>query len=125
MIWVTPDGETSGYCPLAQCAAELVGRRWTASVISVLLSAAHLRFREIRAHIPGLSDRLLADRLTELADEGIVEQCDGGYRLTEKGRALAPLIAEIGKWAHTWVGPDVGERPGRKRPPHAGSPGTC
>ena len=125
MTWVTPGGQTSGYCPLAQCAAELVGRRWTAAVLSVLLSAAELRFSEIRSQIPGLSDRLLADRLAELTTEGIVEPCDGGYRLTDKGRALQPLLDEIGRWATSWVDPDVGDRPGRKRACYSGGDEGC
>ena len=112
---VTPDA--GGYCPYVQHAMELLGRRWTASVIGVLLAETGLRFGEIRCRIPGLSDRLLAERLAELEREGVVTRNDDAghvtYRTTDKGRALGGLIAEAGRWGHQWYDGSLGRRPGR------------
>lgn len=67
-----------------------------------------VRFTEIRGAVRGLSARLLAERLRELEEEGIVERLadDGGpvvrYRLTDKGQALALVIRELQAWADSW-----------------------
>ncbi len=95
-------------CEVFHRAVELIGRRWTGAVIQVMLSGA-ARFSEIRAAIPGISDRLLAERLKELEEELVLsrEVEDGRppqvfYHLTEKGRALSPVIDSISQWAHSW-----------------------
>src|SRR5437879_2717644 len=71
-----PAGGLSGkpeFCPRYHQAVELIGRRWTGAVLRVLLSGTH-RFGEVRAAIPGLSDRLLSERLRELEVEGIIQR---------------------------------------------------
>ncbi len=77
-----------------------------------------LRFSEIREAIPGLSDRLLNSRLSELQGEQIIERSeDDGlpYRLTAKGRALGPLFDAVECWAASFdCAPD---KPGRLRQP--------
>ena len=93
-------------CSRYQRTAELLGRRWSAAVLRVALDGP-VRFTEIRSSVDGLSARLLAERLRELESAGLVERREqaGGaveYRLTEKGRALAPVIREIEAWVDTW-----------------------
>ena len=91
------------YCPQFQHALELIGRRWTGSILKVVGDRS-LRFGEIRADIPGLSDRLLVTRLTELEEEGVVSRIEQNgevrYRATEKGVALRPAFDAIGKWTY-------------------------
>ena len=58
----------SGFCPLYHRAIEIIGRRWTGAIIRALL-AGDTRFTQIRSTIPGLSDRLLSERLKELEAE--------------------------------------------------------
>jgi DNA-binding HxlR family transcriptional regulator len=60
--------------------------------------------------VEGLSDRVLSDRLRELELEGVVERVvypqipvRVEYQLTDKGRALEPVVLEIQKWATSWV----------------------
>jgi hypothetical protein len=62
-------------------------------------------------HLPGISERMLSDRLTELAAAGLVvrEVYEGPplrvvYRLTEAGAALEPALTELGGWARTYLG---------------------
>lgn len=90
------------YCPLFQHALELIGRRWTGSILKVIGDRS-LRFGEIRSEIPGLSDRLLDTRLTELEDEGIVVRNEAPgevrYSLTKKGMGLGPVFGALAEWA--------------------------
>jgi len=97
-------------CTLFHEASELIGRRWTGSVIYVLLQGG-TRFATLRARIPGITDRMLSERLQELEEAGIVERTVTPetpvrieYSLTPKGRALARPIDAIGRWAHEWLG---------------------
>jgi len=95
-------------CSLYHRAVELVGKRWTGAILSVLMDGP-LRFSEIKQLVPDLSDRLLSERLKELEVEGIVERCvgeDGSssrarYALTQKGRALEPAVRALKTWANT------------------------
>lgn len=103
------DVHGAGYCPYFQRAVELIGRRWTGAIVRAML-AGRERFSDLAATIPGISDRMLSERLKELEAEGIVERVVTPetpvrieYRLTEKGRALASLVDAISLWAETWL----------------------
>ncbi len=111
-------GPTSGsrVCPRFHAAVELVGRRWTGVILFKLVDGPHY-FRELLAAIPGISDRLLSQRLRELEAEGLVERTvhDGSparvsYRLTDVGRELEPALRELHRWAQAH--PVDGSRPG-------------
>jgi len=80
-------------------------------VIRALL-AGPARFNHLLIGIPGISDRVLTERLRELEMEGMVERLvDPGppvrvsYRLTARGRALSPVIASVDAWAADWLVP--------------------
>jgi DNA-binding HxlR family transcriptional regulator len=97
-------------CGLFHRASELIGRRWTGAIIYVLLRG-RTRFAALRAAIPGITDRMLSERLQELEQEAIVARevipetpVRIEYSLTDKGRALAGPIEAIGMWAHDWLG---------------------
>jgi len=96
------DEQEACYCPDFHRAIELIGRRWTGSILLSLL-AGRTRFSDIRDSVPGLSDRLLTERLKELEDVGVVERCtatrDIHYHLTDVGREIEPVVASIGVWA--------------------------
>ncbi|MCX6020401.1 MAG: helix-turn-helix domain-containing protein, partial [Chloroflexi bacterium] len=65
--------DPSVMCPKYQMAADLLARRWTMLIIRTLLGQP-LRFTELRTGVPGLSDRLLSERLKELEAENIVRR---------------------------------------------------
>jgi len=99
----------SGFCPRFHRAVELVGRRWTGAVIRSLLSGSR-RFNEIAEQVPGLSDRLLAARLRELEEAGIVRrdvECGPpvrvAYTLTEAGTELDGTMRALATWAERWM----------------------
>jgi DNA-binding HxlR family transcriptional regulator len=83
----------------------LLGKRWTGLVVAVLNhQPAH--FAELRRAITGISERMLSDRLTELADAGLVtREVNPGpplrvrYALTDAGHALGPALEELQRWA--------------------------
>ena len=99
----------SAFCPFYHRAVELIGRRWTGAIVRALLGGAD-RFSDLVAAIPGLSDRLLSERLKELEAEGIVLRTVVPetpvrihYHLTDKGRALASVVDALSDWAHAWL----------------------
>jgi len=101
--------EVSAFCPRFHHAVELVGRRWTGAILRAMF-AGKVRFTDLAACIPGLSDRLLSERLKELESEGVVERLVFPetpvrieYQLTQKGRALEPSVTELSTWAEAWT----------------------
>lgn len=104
----TQDQAGNGVCPHFHAAIELIGKRWTGAILSALTDGPQ-RFAELARAVPGLSDRLLSQRLRELEEEGLVgREVEAGtpvrvtYSLTEKGAGLRPAIAELKQWARRW-----------------------
>ncbi len=102
---------SEAFCPLYHRAVELIGGRWTGAILRALMNGL-TRFSDLTEAIPGLSDRMLSERLKELEAEGIVERSviperpvRIEYHLTEKGRALETVIATISDWAAEWLVP--------------------
>lgn len=96
-------------CSVAAC-AEIVGAKWTVLIVHDL-SEGPRRFTEIEHSCAGISPRTLAERLRSLEAEGIVERQSYAespprveYELTDKGRALLPLVAEMRTFGHDWLG---------------------
>ncbi len=106
--------EDSAYCATYQRAVEIIGRRWTGEIVRALL-AGKTRFSEFTAIIPGLSDRLLSERMKELEATGIVSRCVSpetpvrvDYRLTDKGKDLVDVVDALERWANRWITVDGG-----------------
>lgn len=102
------DGRRESFSPEFHAAVELIGRRWTGAILWALADRP-LYFAELTACVPGLSDRLASRRLRELEAVGLVERAvhDGvparvSYALTEKGRSLEPVLAQLDGWAREW-----------------------
>lgn len=99
-------------CVRYQHAVEIIGKRWTGLIIKVLLDGP-LRFHELAERLEVVSDRMLSERLKELEQEGVIERrvfpdapVRVEYRLTEKGRGLAPVVAALEEWSARWVEAD-------------------
>jgi DNA-binding HxlR family transcriptional regulator len=100
--------KAGGVCPHFHAAIELIGKRWTGAILCALTERP-MRFGELGKVVPGLSDRLLSQRLRELEEEGLVErEVEAGspvrvtYSLTEVGNQLDPAIKELQIWAKRW-----------------------
>ncbi len=106
------DGEN---CPV--CAtAELVCAKWTILVIRDLATGHH-RFCELERSLAGISPRTLSLRLRALEEHGIVERRTlpevpprVEYELTSKGRALLPLVEDMRRYGHEWLGAGIGSQ---------------
>src|SRR5437016_10343614 len=95
----------------------LLGKRWSGVILGLLLQGP-ARFAVLARTIPGISERMLSDRLAELSTAGLVARTvlDGPplgvvYELTESGRALGPGLLKLGEWADEYVAPKPGRSP--------------
>jgi DNA-binding HxlR family transcriptional regulator len=96
------------FCGLAR-SLDHVGDRWTLLIVRELLLGDRT-FRELQESLAGISPSLLAKRLTDLADDGLIARNDApprskhvDYRLTDPGRALEPVIVELIRWGSRWM----------------------
>src|SRR5436189_2039670 len=96
-------------CPRYEHAIAVLGKRWTGLIIRALLDGS-CRFNGISSYVPGLSDRLLSERLKEMEAEGVVERrvypetpVRIEYVLTAKGDALRPVRDAFQTWADDWI----------------------
>lgn len=95
------------YCPVAR-AAEIVADRWTPLILRELLAGSS-HFNDIERGLPGISRSLLAARLRQLEDSGVLQRRPGPqrnvseYELTEAGRDLQHVIDRLGAWGVRWA----------------------
>jgi len=97
------------YCPQYHRAMGIIGKKWTGSILRVLIHRAH-HYNEILLAIPGISDRLLTERLRDLETEGLVVRRIAStspvrveYELTAAGQELDLAIRAISVWAVKWL----------------------
>jgi DNA-binding HxlR family transcriptional regulator len=97
-------------CRHFQTAVELIGKRWSSAILLALARGA-TRFGEIRTLVPGLSDRMLAERMRELQVAKLVERdvvpttpVQIRYHLTERGTDLIESLQPLVKWRHPGKG---------------------
>src|ERR1700744_1467889 len=94
-------------CPVA-CTLDIIGDRWSLLVIRDLFMGRS-RFKDFAASPEGIPTNILSERLERLLQSGIIEQipaADGtkrlAYELTEKGRALGPVLKDMRDWGIHW-----------------------
>lgn len=100
---ITPN-ECRGICKDFHSTIEFIGKRWVGVIIYSLLQGPK-RYHQILAEIPGISDRLLTERLRDLEKEGLIikrvdktSQKKVEYELTSAGKELEKVIAAIMHW---------------------------
>jgi DNA-binding HxlR family transcriptional regulator len=98
------------YCGVAR-ALDLVGERWALLVVRGL-ALGPKRFTDLKAELPGIGTNILAARLRELEESGVVERrrlpppaASTVYELTEYGRELRPALFALGRWGAKTLGP--------------------
>lgn len=101
-------------CPAYQATIELVGRRWNGAIILAADGGAR-RYSEFLAAVPGISERVLAQRLRELADARVVERevlatrpVRVVYTLSPAGRELVRALTPLIGWGDRWLAPTKG-----------------
>jgi DNA-binding HxlR family transcriptional regulator len=99
------------FCPVAK-AAEVITGRWTPLILYELMRGSE-RFSDIQNGVPLMARSLLARRLREMEQDGLILRirAEGQrghiYRLTPAGDALRPLIDLMGYWATDWRVPYI------------------
>lgn len=101
------------HCPV-ELAVEVIGGRWT-PVLLAHLKEGELRYGQLRKLVPGISQKMLTQRLRELERAGLVVRTvhedavvTVSYRLSEQGQELGPMLRAMYDWgqrraAHTGV----------------------
>ena len=94
---------------------EILGKRWN-GIILAALSSGPATFSRLARGVTGISDSVLSERLTGLAQAAIVSRSvEPGppvsvtYALTDAGRALLPALDELRIWAQTHLSPTGGQ----------------
>jgi len=90
-------------CPIAS-ALDIVGDRWTLLVLRSMAMGA-TSFADLAALPEKIASNILADRLRRLEAEGLIVRAPaaragrrGGYRLTEAGADLLPVLQALARW---------------------------
>ena len=84
-------------CPVELTLDRLAGK-WKTILLARLKSGPQ-RYADLRASVPGLSDKVLTDRLHELRADGLVDQDpQGRYHLSEEGETLRPVLQSLYDW---------------------------
>jgi DNA-binding HxlR family transcriptional regulator len=92
-------------CP-TEFTLQVLGGKWK-TVILCYLKLGPLRYAELRKLIPKLSDKVLSQRLHELAEAGLVERGrpDGDktevYALAQRAQSLSVILTELYNWGDT------------------------
>jgi DNA-binding HxlR family transcriptional regulator len=112
---------SNGVCPVCRT-AEIVCGKWTLLVIRDLADGRS-RFCELERSLQGISPRTLSLRLRALEEEGIVERQTFPevpprveYALTDKGRALVPLIEDMRTYGREWLCSDLDAEVSEREP---------
>jgi DNA-binding HxlR family transcriptional regulator len=88
------------FCPVG-AALNVVGERWSLLIVRDLFLGPR-RYSELQTGVGGVPTDILAARLRSLQEQGIVRQVGKGraqrYELTDPGKALGPVLRELGRW---------------------------
>ena len=92
------------YCSVAK-ALDVIGDRWTLLIIRELLLQGPCRYTDLKNGLPGIATNLLADRLEQLTEAGLIRREEAPppvattlFHLTEVGAELRPVLDALGGW---------------------------
>jgi DNA-binding HxlR family transcriptional regulator len=92
------------YCSVAK-ALDVIGDRWTLLIVRELLAQGPSRYTDLRNGLPGIATNLLAERLRELEQAGIIVREEAPppvatalFSLSSRGQRLKAVIDELGRW---------------------------
>ena len=92
------------YCSMAK-SLDVIGDRWTLLIVRELMLRGGCRYTDLRNGLPGIATNLLAERLRELEQAGVVMREDAPppiattlFRLTPRGEALRPVVEGLIRW---------------------------
>lgn len=95
------------FCPISK-SLEVLGERWSLLILrEMLMGRTH--FNQLQRALPRISPTTLSRRLGELEEQGLIvrkrapAQLASEYRLTDAGRELLPVIAQLAEWGMRWA----------------------
>src|SRR5712691_5037891 len=98
------------YCAIAK-ALDVVGDRWVLLIVRELMTPGPSRYTDLLKGLPGIATNLLADRLRDMEKAGVVRREEAPppvattlFHLTERGKALYPILKELGRWGAPLMG---------------------
>ncbi|SRR6266568_3596100 len=98
------------YCAIAK-ALDVVGDRWVLLIVRELMTQGPSRYTDLLKGLPGIATNLLADRLRDMEKAGVVRREEAPppvattlFQLTERGKALYPILEELGRWGAQLMG---------------------
>ncbi|MBA3843506.1 MAG: helix-turn-helix transcriptional regulator [Actinobacteria bacterium] len=113
--------DTHGTNCAVAATAEIIATKWTPLILHDLSEGAR-RFMQLEHACPGISPRTLSERLDMLERQGTLIRRSYPespprveYELTEKGRALLPIIREMRRFGHAWMIPQPTKQPARSK----------
>jgi DNA-binding HxlR family transcriptional regulator len=95
-------------CPVAR-ALDVIGEKWSLLVLRDLFRKGALRFQELERGLPGVAPNTLSARLKALEKSGVIgarlyetHPPRYEYFLTEKGKALGPVLKALHNWGEAY-----------------------
>src|SRR5436309_7100067 len=92
------------YCAVAK-SLDVVGDRWTLLIVRELALRGACRYTDLRNGLPGIATNLLAERLRELEQAGVVTREEAPppiattlFKLTSRGEQLRPVLDALTRW---------------------------
>jgi len=97
------------YCPIA-LALDRLGDRWTILILRDLLSEGPKRYSDLVQNLRGIGTNLLAERLKELADQGLIKKEKlpapfraEVYKATDEAKSLIPVMRSLASWGRRYL----------------------
>ena len=95
-------------CPVART-LDIVGERWTLLILRDLFLFGPRRFKDFEDSLTGMAPNTLSARIKRLEEEGVIDKHfysehppRAEYRLTDKGKALLPVIQALKEWGNEY-----------------------
>lgn len=95
-------------CPV-EILFKLIGQRWSAYILWILQSQGPYRFGELKRKIPGISQKVLTEKLRELETAKLIDRDYQPtippavtYSITPRTQELGSILKELSELAYTW-----------------------
>ncbi|ABO35443.1 transcriptional regulator, MarR family [Methanococcus maripaludis C5] len=95
-------------CPV-EVTMDIIGKKWKVLILWHLNESTK-RFSELKEVVPGISQKMLAQQLKEMEEDGIIKKTiypeippKVEYSVTEFGKTLFPLLKSMNTWAETYL----------------------
>lgn len=100
-------------CPIYNT-FDLIGRKFTILILRNMILYGHTRFNQFLENVENINSKSLSQRLRELEEDGLVERKvfpeippRVEYSLTRKGKALRPILEQMGQYSTQYCATDV------------------